>query len=54
MEAMTYFSRCECGQELEGVGEFDRNANTLYGGNCPACGEEFTVLDWLDEEDEEN
>lgn len=53
MEKMSYYSECECGQVLEGEGDFDREGNTLYGADCPKCGEEFAVIDWLDEEDED-
>lgn len=49
MEEMSYYSECECGQTLEGIGDFDREGNTLYGVDCVACGLEFAVIGWLDE-----
>jgi hypothetical protein len=48
----SYYSECECGQVLEGEGEYDPNDGTLYGNDCESCGEEFTVLGWFDECDE--
>ena len=48
MKKTTYYSECECGQELENVGEYDPNEGTLYGQNCPKCGEEFIVSGWFD------
>lgn len=47
MEKTTYFSECECGQEVEGVGEYSRDEGTLYGQPCPKCGEEFVVSGWF-------
>lgn len=52
MEKMSYYSQCECGQILEGIGDFDSEGNTLYGDDCVACGQEFVVIDWLDDEEE--
>lgn len=49
MDKVTYFSECACGQEVEGIGEIDREENTLYGEQCPKCLEEFTVMNWFDE-----
>lgn len=43
----TYYSECECGQVLEGEAEYDRVDGTLYGDDCPACGEGFTVMGWF-------
>jgi hypothetical protein len=48
----SYYSECECGQVLEGEGEYDPADGTLYGNDCESCGEEFTVLGWFDECDE--
>jgi hypothetical protein len=45
----SYYSECECGQVLEGEGEYDPADGTLYGVDCPACGDEFTVLGWFEE-----
>jgi hypothetical protein len=45
----SYYSECECGQVLEGEGEYDPADGTLYGVDCPACGLEFCVLGWYDE-----
>ena len=47
MRKTTYLSECECGQEVEGVGEYDIEEGTLYGENCPKCGDEFVVLGWF-------
>lgn len=44
-----YLSQCECGQEVEGEGQYDLADGTLYGQDCPACGEEFTVEGWFEE-----
>ena len=44
----SYYSECECGQVLEGEGEYDPADGTLYGVDCPACGLEFCVLDWYE------
>ena len=49
METVTYYSECECGQIVEGFGQISRDENTLYGENCPKCGEEFTVFGWFDQ-----
>lgn len=48
MEKTSYYSQCDCGQVLEGEGEFDREDGTLYGVDCPKCGLEFCVLDWFE------
>jgi hypothetical protein len=45
----SYYSECECGQVLEGEGEYDPTDGTLYGVDCPACGLEFCVLGWFEE-----
>lgn len=51
-EAMNYFTECEnCGKEIEGVGEFDKEHNVL-DIKCPNCGDEVSILDWEDEEEE--
>lgn len=47
MDKVTYYSECECGAIVEGVGEIDRGEGTLYGENCTACGEEFVVSGWF-------
>ena len=49
MEATTYYSQCECGAVVEGVGQLDTVDGTLYGENCAACGEEFTVQGWAED-----
>ena len=49
MEATTYASECDCGQVLEGEGDFDRADGTLYGNDCDSCGEEFTVQGWFEQ-----
>jgi hypothetical protein len=45
----SYYSECECGQVVEGEGQYDPADGTLYGQDCPSCGEEFTVLGWFEE-----
>lgn len=59
MEEMSYYTTCEnCEVEsnvvtvLEGVGEYDREGNILYGQDCPNCGQEVEISGWLDEEEE--
>jgi hypothetical protein len=47
MKTTTYYSECDCGQIVEGVGEYHPDEGTLYGQDCPACGEEFTVSGWF-------
>lgn len=50
MEKTTYYSECDCGQILEGAGQYDPADGTLYADdNCPKCGEEFIVSGWFDE-----
>lgn len=44
----SYYSECECGQVLEGEGEYNPADGTLYGNDCESCGEEFTVLGWYE------
>lgn len=53
MKETTYYSQCECGTIVEGVGQLDEVDGTLYGEDCKECGEEFTVQGWADEEEEE-
>lgn len=48
MKRTTYYSECECGQILEGEGEYHPDEGTLYADdNCPNCGEEFIVSGWF-------
>lgn len=53
MKETSYYSQCECGQIVEGVGQLDEVDGTLYGNECEGCGEEFTVQGWADEEEGE-
>lgn len=60
-EELTYYTTCEnCEAKngvvtvLEGVGIFDREANTLHLQPCEVCGEEVAVSGWLDDEEESN
>ena len=53
MKEITYYSECDCGAVVEGVGQVDE-AGTLYGQECATCGEEFTVHGWLDDEEDED
>jgi hypothetical protein len=49
MPKTTFYSECDCGQTLEGSGEYDPADGTLYAEDkCPKCGEEFTVLGWFE------
>jgi hypothetical protein len=53
MKSTTFYSECECGQELEGTGTYHPQEGTLYADeNCPACGEEFSVGNWFEKCDE--
>lgn len=45
----TYYSECDCGAIVEGTGQYDPQDGTLYGNDCAACGEEFTVSGWFDQ-----
>jgi len=49
MDKVSYYSECDCGQILEGEGEYDKADGTLYGNDCDKCGEEFVVQGWFDE-----
>ena len=52
--SISYYSTCEnCDTVLEGVGEYHADTNTLYGLPCPKCGDEFTVIGWGDEDEDE-
>lgn len=60
MEKMSYYTTCENCEELtgtatvlEGVGQYDREGDTLYGADCTGCGEEVAISGWLDDEEEE-
>lgn len=48
MKLTSYYSECECGNTLEGEGQYDPMDGTLYANDCDACGEEFTVLGWFE------
>lgn len=49
METTTYYSECDCGQILEGSGQYDKGEGTLYADDdCPNCGEEFIVHGWFE------
>lgn len=53
MEKLSYYTTCEeCDTICEGVGEYDRESNTLHASRCPKCGQELTVMGWLDDEEE--
>lgn len=49
MPTTTYYSECECGQVLEGEGDYDRGDGTLYGNDCDSCGAEFIVSGWFEQ-----
>lgn len=58
MESLEYYTTCQnCDIEsdgetetvLEGVGEYDREANELHALPCPKCGDEASFQDWLEE-----
>ena len=60
IEQISYYTTCEnCEEEgngeteLEGIGQYDRDSNTLFTLPCPKCGEESEISGWLDEEEEE-
>jgi hypothetical protein len=53
MKETPYYSECECGHIVQGVGQLDEVDGTLYGNECNNCGEEFIVQGWADEEGEE-
>lgn len=49
METTTYYSECECGQTLEGTGQYEKEEGTLYADDdCPNCGREFIVSGWFE------
>lgn len=54
-EPLEYYTTCgQCANEdkeieLEGVGEYYRESNTLYALPCPECGHEHEFEGWLDE-----
>lgn len=48
MKEITYYSECDCGQIVEGVGQLDEVDGTLYGNECKSCGEEFAVQGWAE------
>jgi hypothetical protein len=55
MESLEFYTTCGvCDEDqietvLEGVGEYDREANTLHAPACPVCGHEGEFQGWLDE-----
>jgi len=55
MEALSYYTTCgQCAEEdiettLEGIGEYDRESNTLFALPCPVCKHEGEFEGWLDE-----
>ena len=55
MESLEFYTTCGvCAEEdvetiLEGVGEYDREANTLHAPACPKCGNEGAFQGWLEE-----
>ena len=55
MEKLSYFTTCaNCDDNdtvtpLEGVGDYDRDDNTLYLQPCSVCSQKMTVWNWLDE-----
>ena len=58
MESLSYYTTCgHCAEDnietvLEGVGEYDREGNTLFALACPVCGHEGEFEGWLDECDD--
>lgn len=61
MEKVTYYTSCENCEELtgtatvlEGIGDYDRDGNTMYGADCSGCGNETVIENWLDDEEGAN
>ena len=56
MEKISYYTTCESCEELtgiatvlEGLGDYDRDENSLETLPCSGCGETTYVHDWFDE-----